>query len=39
MDSYDNDILLLLLDDDLFVVEEQNDVEVFQPEPAPASCR
>lgn len=39
MDSYDNDLMLLLfLDDDLFFVdisvdeEEQNDVELLQPE-------
>lgn len=41
MDSYDNDLMLLLLmDDDLFFadisVEEQekNNVEIFQPEPS-----
>lgn len=27
MDSYDNDLLLLLLDDDLFPVEEDEDVD------------
>ncbi len=28
MDSYDNDMLLLLLDDDLFVLEEQEEINV-----------
>lgn len=33
MDSYDNDLLLLLLDDDLFEVEEVvNNVCFLQPE-------
>lgn len=39
MDSYDNDFMLLMfLDDDLFFVDisveeqEQEDVEIFQPE-------
>lgn len=39
MDSYDNDLMLLVfLDDDLFFVDisveeqEQNNVEIFQPE-------
>ena len=34
MDSYDNDSLLLMLDDDLFPVDEN--VETIQPESAPA---
>lgn len=36
MDSYDNDFLLMLLDDDLFPVEADEDVEVFQPKSSPA---
>lgn len=32
MDSYDND-WVLMLDDDLFVIEEKNDVPRIQPEP------
>jgi hypothetical protein len=44
MDSYDNDLMLLLfLDDDLFFVEadgeeeEDNDVGILQPEPGRGS--
>lgn len=33
MDSYDNDTLLLLLDDDLFVKEDEDDVEGIPAEP------
>lgn len=32
MDSYDNDTLLLLLDDDLFVKEDEDDVEGMESE-------
>ena len=32
MDSYDSDELLLLLDDDLFPVEADEDVDGIQPE-------
>lgn len=46
MDSYDNDLMLLvLLDDDLFFVDisadeqEQADVDRIQPESFGASCR
>ena len=37
MDSYDNDILLLILDDDLFW-REDNVQSVFQPEYAPGTA-
>ena len=39
MDSYDNDIFMLLLDDDLFWKEEDDVQPVLQPEyaPGPAS--
>ena len=30
MDSYDNDEILLLLDDDLFVKEDEDDVDGIQ---------
>jgi hypothetical protein len=30
MDSYDNDLILLLLDDDLFIIEDDNDVDRIQ---------
>ncbi len=30
MESYDNDIFLLFLDDDLFWLEDEDDVEIFQ---------
>ena len=30
MDSYDNDLILLLLDDDLFIIEDDNDVDPIQ---------
>lgn len=33
MDSYDNDELLLILDDDLFFIEVSDDVAPVQPEP------
>lgn len=32
MDSYDNDTILLLLDDDLFPVEEEENVDTVQSE-------
>lgn len=38
MDSYDNDFLLMLLDDDLFPVEA-DDVEILPTEPTPAKGR
>lgn len=35
MDGYDNDTLLLFLDDDLFPVEdEKNELGTLEPEPA-----
>lgn len=40
MDSYDNDMLILLLDDDLFPVEqEESNVALLQSEPARTECR
>ena len=39
MDSYDNDLILLLLDDDLFIIEDDNDVDRIQPEPKEAQSR
>ena len=38
MDSYDNDGLLLFLDDDLFPIEDDKDVDTIQPESPEIEC-
>lgn len=40
MDSYDNDMLILLLDDDLFPVEqEESNVALLSAQPEKSECR